>query len=434
MIHPKAVRVSRVFLLLLAPLLPGGALCADVAGVASAAGQTSAPAPAAKPPKLENIAQRFDNGAGWEIKLDVLSWDKGSALFVRNLARHTEQMLAKVFPEAFIPPPPEQLHGRVVAVNIELPKREEIRWPGPFKALSMPGNDVLAIKWSRETRVEDLRFALARAALARLALACQAPAPAPVPAGSVPPPPEPGMTFEAAFDAIPAWLTNAFLLEMELRDNAGPDHRLVAGSHRAPLPTLAEIGSARVSPAAAFWFLRHVRAELHRAGIPEYAFFSGILLGGGPDKVLGRHFPKIAADTDQRALWWPLGYVRLTRSNAFLRGAQTMRESAGRFRQATSFLLAPAGVDRSFRADALAGMRSLPAAGREAAIRLRRLRHELPGVNPVWHNAFQSYGIFLERLPDASDAELARLWRQVEADASHARFLQEAVEKALREK
>jgi hypothetical protein len=253
--------------------------------------------------------------------------------------------------------------------------------------------------------------------------------------------------------SVPDWLLDALLSEVQLRATPGIAGQWALEARDAgPAPLEALTAAPRVRQG--FWFLRHLQRELARERISASAFFAGLAKGGGAEEVLARHFPAIAADPDRRALWWPTGFIQITRPR---HGGPvlSMRESREYLEAATAFVFAPAGVDCRFTAEDLPSLRHLPAVQREIRWRVQRLKRDIASANPVWHNVWQSYGVFLEKLfdtkpvnirrggqryevsfekvPEPKPEELQALWKQVKADIATARALEDAVEAALRE-
>jgi hypothetical protein len=375
----------------------GGILCPGDAAPPPVA--AALPAPGELPP-----AGSFRKS----IFFEVAAADAVSATFVATLARELEATLAGLF-RGILPTNSDGPRN----IRIELLSAKDAPWPEPWRIVEKRGQWLLLLRWAPDTQLDTVRHVLARTLLARLVQNHSGDT-----AGQ-------GHLYAPAF---PRWFVEAFLSVSEIR--AAPalmGIRALEARDAGPAPLDGLDGAPRRS----FWFLLHLQRELIRKGISGHTFFSGLAAGGSPEEIFARHFPEEAADADRRALWWPTGFTQLTharRSGTVL----TMRESREYLEKAIAFVFAPAGVDRRFSAEDLPTLSHLPAVQSEVRLRAQRLRRDISAANPVWHNAWQSYGLFLEKFPGGNVKELQGLWKQVQVDVQAARVLEGDVNTVLK--
>jgi hypothetical protein len=317
---------------------------------------------------------------------------------------------------------------------------KNVPWTEPWRIVEKRGQLLLLVRWTRELELGSVHQALARALLGKLTQNHSGGSSA----ESVP---------RLFAPAVPGWLVDALLSEVEVRANPAIAGLWALEARDAGPVPLGELGStSRVRQG--FWFLRHLQRELARKKVPVSDLFAGLAVGGEPEEIFARHFPDLAADPDRRVLWWPTGFVQITRPH---RGGPvlSMRESREYLETASAFVFAPAGVDSRFVPEDLSSLRHLPAVQSEIRFRVQRLKRDIISANPVWHNAWQSYGVFLEKLLDSKDVEiklggrrygvsseklppakpeeLRALWSQVQTDITAARALEDAVTAALQQ-
>ena len=382
---------------------------------------------------------------------EVASADPRSTAFVAALTQNFEAALVCFFPGVL----PEATGPR--NIRIELLSAKNAPWTESCRIVEKSGQWLLLMRWTRDLELKAVNRALARALLGKLVqnhsgTAAQ-PAAKPDAANGAP-----GSTQTAAISAPPAlrlfapavpdWLLEALLSEVQLLATPAVIGQWVLDAREtgpAPLEALTTTPHVRQG----FWFGRHLQRELIRQKIPASVFFAGLGAGGSPEEILVRHFPDIAADPDCRALWWPTGFVQITRP---YHGGPvlTMRESREYLESAMAFVFAPAGVDRRFSPEDLPSLRGLPAVQSEIRSRIQRLKRDITSANPVWHNPWLSYGVYLEKLldtklvdvkqggwrygvsqeksPAPKSGELQTLRAQLQADIAAARSLEDAVE------
>ena len=63
--------------------------------------------------------------------------------------------------------------------------------------------------------------------------------------------------------------------------------------------------------------------------------------------------------------------------------------------------------------------------------RLAGLRREILRQNPVYHNAWRTFGTWLEKFPTAKPEELAALWAQYQQERQAAEELRREIDAAL---
>ncbi|MDR1817743.1 MAG: hypothetical protein LBR07_06180 [Puniceicoccales bacterium] len=322
----------------------------------------------------------------------------------------------------------------------------EARWTGRVRIEAAPKSLVVRLRWGRATTAGDLRDALARALLFQCGRA------AGVAAGEV---------------RVPAWLAAGVAGEIECERNPSLLELLRRrAAAEAPVP-LAELTAPAVGSDAAgnarfrrqaLWLFRLVRAEIARSGgaraplAPAVfrARFAELLRGAPLETALAKINPQPAADAAggsggiaagdaagdaaARALWWPTGFAQV------VRGAEAAilspERSAEVFEELTRFVFADAkGAEDVFCEPAgLFALRERAFVRNEAAARRRLLLAWIPRANPLWHNAWRAYGVFLEQVFAARSAEeAAALWVGVEQERALAREMQAEVAGLLRE-
>ncbi|MDR2429525.1 MAG: hypothetical protein LBD14_01255 [Puniceicoccales bacterium] len=347
---------------------------------------------------------------------DVFSYDTMSASYVAGLCSLLERWFFSEF--RWAPPP----GGRRVRVEL-LPVVADGRQEAPYRIDDSAGGVTLYVRWGRDTDWDALTVALSHAFLTRVFQA---------------------QGVKAPVAAAPWWLVAACSREVAQRSKpALVEHWAGLARVMAPVPFVEFADeSPRGGPRGfgavpggrlqqAFWFWRHLKGEFSARRIPPAALLAGLVGGEGLEAILARHFPDVWKDADRRALWWPVGYARLVNE----RGVVTfsMKESREYLADATAFIFAPEGEDRRFAPGELVALRHLDVVREEIRRRHWRLKLDILHANPVWHNAWQSCGVFFEGFASKrmEDAELARLWEFARAEIVAATALESEVDGAI---
>lgn len=169
---------------------------------------------------------------------------------------------------------------------------------------------------------------------------------------------------------------------------------------------------------ASFWLYRALRRESR----DRTAMAAEAMCGTGVSELRRRFFaPESDADAD--ALWWPVAFHRLTGERAdALVGSEV---SEARYAELSRFVMEESGSDLAMDSEGLMARHDRANLRRAVSLRLLELKFELPRANPLWHNAYVAYGLFLEKFADpASDvATLRALAAQAASEAESARRL-----------
>lgn len=138
----------------------------------------------------------------------------------------------------------------------------------------------------------------------------------------------------------------------------------------------------------------------------------------------------LAARSRDPEAWWPLrrSELLLSRSPVSL----GMRESSEALDDIAAFVFDLGAGDAVFTGPEIVPHRRLAAVKQGVETRLRGLRREIIRQNPVFHNAWRSLGLWLERFQEAEPSELETLWLQFEKERREARALRAEIEAALR--
>jgi hypothetical protein len=335
----------------------------------------------------------------------IASYDARSSFHVARFAQHLDALVERDFRIT------DTLRPRI---RIELVPREEAPRDAPYLLRVHPENISVSLRWDRETTREITLRALTHALLARLCQINNARSPA----------------------NVPPWLITAYVMEVEASLNpALLDCWTERAENTPPLPLAVILNPKKqftdtASAEQAFWFWRHLRRDLRAKKIDTRTFLAELASEPAAEHLLPRLFPKTWADRDLRALWWPTGYVQLTHEN--FRLAHTPQESRQYLSDASSFVFAPNGTDLRFSPREIIPLRHLPAVRDEVRERLRRLKYDIPRANPIWHNAWRAYGVFLEKFPTASETELTNLCEQTTAETNISLALESKIARLLK--
>ncbi len=244
--------------------------------------------------------------------------------------------------------------------------------------------------------------ALARGALHRLA---QAAGRDPAPAGWA----CEALAVEAALSGAPALADHLLILS---RRDGVPELDAIVRDLPPDAPPAQRASRAR----AAFRLLRAIRRD--NPGDPRGALAEAAL-GTPTETLLARCVPDRRAGGERAEAWWPAAYLRDTGER--LTAIATLDESEAQLRRLTRFVVAANGRDLPLEEAALIARRADASVADAARRRVMDIKAELPRANPVWHNALRAHGIFLEKLPEADEAELRRLLDDARAETEIAR-------------
>lgn len=265
----------------------------------------------------------------------------------------------------------------------------------------VPGDDV------RSVRV--LRFALARTLLLQM-LASRG----------------------AARPSVPAWVAAAVAEESRVLGSPARGIFLARESRAAPSfpPTkiLAGTDEDFERDAAlrlnALWLLR---------AVPDVAVFLDAGKTDG-EKLLAafpRAFAEKKFDSSAAEKFWAVRFREMLRRAPA--GVDSTEDSRRAFDELLLFSVSCDGADARVLASELISCRADADVRELAAGRLAALAARFRQVNPVWHNAFAEYGVFLEMFPnpDVSDETLAAQWEKTLLARGNALALQREVRAAL---
>ncbi|MDR2981632.1 MAG: hypothetical protein LBV12_05225 [Puniceicoccales bacterium] len=348
---------------------------------------------------------------GFGSYFSVYSYDPKSAAYVVNLgitlARWFENELKWDATSSNRP------------IRVELIPRVEATWTEPYRLNSNAGQMTLWIRWGNDTNWETFTRALAHAYLARVFQVN----------GSSQP-----------VDAVPTWLIAALARELIVQTQpALLDAWTREAIQQQPLP-LETFTDEKARPSfapvlisdekfslQAFWFWRHLRREV----APQSGMIMALAKGNSLENILTLAKPNIWKNPDQKNLWWPIAYQQILRERTPT--SMTLAESREYLADAARFVFSLDGVDKRLLAPELIAIRDIPAVKPEVARRQRLLKINISRANIVWHNAWRSYGVFLENFPTADEATLHKLWAAAQADAADATILEHEINRVLGE-
>lgn len=349
-------------------------------------------------------------------RFTVYSYDIRSASAAANAAAN----MAKWFEDELRRP--DALGGK--RIRVELVPAARAAFAGSYAINDNAAQVTLCIRWGKNTERDAMHFALAHAYLTRLIQNCG--------------------VLETPSAKVPDWLVCALARETEAQmrpallenwtrqaaDRAIPPLELFTletlHGHFAPV----QPGSPDY-PAHAFWFWRHLRRKF-----PDHATQRELILAlaGGQtlETFLEKKIPSVWKDPNRKTLWWPVSLTQIIRERTT--PAMTMREAREYLAEAANFVFAPDGTDKRFSPPELIALRNVPAVKTEVLERRRRLRIDIARANPVWHNAWRAYGVFLEEFGNEKtpDAELLKRWDEARAEIAAAAVLETEANNALK--
>jgi hypothetical protein len=198
------------------------------------------------------------------------------------------------------------------------------------------------------------------------------------------------------------------------------DHWYREGRQEIP-STLAEIVSGKAPLRESFLFWRALRQTLGAPAEQAKALIASAQ-GGSVLKLLAT----LAKSPDE---WWLVHRAELLLSRAPV--SLGLRESAEALDDISRFVFDLGTGDELIAGADLPKHRALGAVKVSMEARLASLRREILRQNPVYHNAWRTFGAWLERFPTAKPEELAPLWAEYQQERRQADELRREVEAAL---
>lgn len=223
-------------------------------------------------------------------------------------------------------------------------------------------------------------------------------------------------------DTSEAWARQALSCEIiaQLRP-AMNDYWYREGRQAIP-STLADIVSGKASPQEAFLFWRALRSAL---GSP--AEQAKALIASARGESVLKLLATLAKSPDE---WWLVHRAELLISRSPV--SLGLHESAESLADISRFVFDLGHGDELISGPDLVKHRDLPAVKASMQARLSGLRREILRQNPVYHNAWRTFGAWLEKFPDAKPEELAALWKDYQEERKQADELRREVEAAMK--
>jgi hypothetical protein len=222
-------------------------------------------------------------------------------------------------------------------------------------------------------------------------------------------------------DASEAWTRQALSCEViaQLRPSMN-DYWYREGRQAIPA-TLADIVAGKAPEREAFLFWRALRQSL---GAPLEQ--SKALIASARGESVLKLLATVAKSPDE---WWLVHRADLLLSRAPV--SLGLHESAESLDDISRFVFDLGHGDELIAGQELPKYRGLPAVKASMQARLGGLRREILRQNPVYHNAWRTFGAWLERFPDAKPEELAALWAEYQTERKQADELRREVEAAM---
>jgi len=185
--------------------------------------------------------------------------------------------------------------------------------------------------------------------------------------------------------------------------------------------TLADIVAGKAPEREAFLFWRALRQSL---GAP--ADQSRALIASAHGEPVSKLLASLAKSPDE---WWLVHRAELLLSRAPV--SLGLRESAESLDDISRFVFDVGHGDEVVSGADLPKHRDLAAVKASLRSRLVALRREILRQNPVYHNAWRTFGAWLERVQEGKPEELAALWGEYQKERRQADELRREVEAAL---
>ena len=191
---------------------------------------------------------------------------------------------------------------------------------------------------------------------------------------------------------------------------------------RQAIPSsLGDIIAGKAPEREAFLFWRALRQAL---GAP--ADQSRALIASAHGDSVAKLLASLAKSPDE---WWLVHRAELLLSRAPV--SLGLRESAESLDDIARFVFDVGRGDEVVVGADLPKHRELAAVKASIRSRLVALRREILRQNPVYHNAWRTFGAWLERLQEGKPEELAALWDEYQKERRQADELRREVEAAL---
>lgn len=185
--------------------------------------------------------------------------------------------------------------------------------------------------------------------------------------------------------------------------------------------TLAEIVAGKAPDREAFLFWRALRSALG-SSIESSKVLVSSAQGGSVLTLL----TSVAKSPEE---WWLVRRAELLLSRAPV--SLGLRESSESLDDISRFVFDLGNGDQLVAGVDLPKYRELAAVKASMQARLMGLRREILRQNPVYHNAWRTFGAWLERFSDAKPEELTALWGEFQKERREADELRREVESAL---
>jgi len=191
---------------------------------------------------------------------------------------------------------------------------------------------------------------------------------------------------------------------------------------RQAIPSsLADVIAGKAPEREAFLFWRALRQTL---GAP--AEQARALIASAHGDSVAKRLATLAKSPDE---WWLVHRAELLLSRAPV--SLGLRESAESLDDIARFVFDVGHGDEVLAGVDLPKHRDLAAVKASLKARLASLRREILRQNPVYHNAWRTFGAWLERLQEGKPEELAALWAEYQKERRQADDLRREVEAAL---
>ena len=306
-------------------------------------------------------------------------------------------------------------------IRVDLVPPFETDWSGPYQLKVEPSRINLLIRWGKDTREADVQRALVHALLARIYQKHGAP--------------QPDVN-------VPGWLVLSCQKEVFYHKQPALLELWARQARNCPTPALARFTEEKIravgapvtptNPAEelqAFWFRRILQQE-QNPSLAAPALLRSLARGYPLRQLLAENLPKEIWNSPYRqALWLPVRYQQITRAGAA--PTFSMQESREYLRHSQRFVFPVEGKPIALDPAGLLALRDRKEIQAEVFRRHAKLRIDIARANPVWWNAWHSYGLFLEHFPSASEADLRQLWQLHQADIQDARQLENDIRRAL---
>jgi hypothetical protein len=222
-------------------------------------------------------------------------------------------------------------------------------------------------------------------------------------------------------DVAEPWTRQALACEVvaQLRPSMG-DHWYREGRQAVP-SALADIVAGKAPDREAFLFWRALRQSMGSS-----AEQAKVLIASAQGGTVLKPLAAMAKSPDE---WWLVHRAELLISRTPV--SLGLSESAESLDDISRFVFDVGQGDELITGKDLAKYRDLPAVKASVQGRLSGLRREILRQNPVYHNAWRTFGAWLEKFPSAKPAELAVLWGEYEQERRQAEELRREVEAAM---